>query len=85
MKRQKLAEAKAIAETYLEIFGPERFFIEVQKHIKEQNEVNPELAELAKKTGIGLVATNDVHFLTKEDHSRARRALLHQHGQAAER
>ncbi len=68
MKRQKLADAKAIAETYLEIFGPDRFYIEIQKHIKEQNEVNPELAELAKKCGIGLVATNDVHFLGKDDH-----------------
>jgi DNA polymerase-3 subunit alpha len=68
MKRKKLADAKAIAETYMEIFGPDRFFIEVQNHIKEQNEVNPELADLAKKCGIGLVATNDVHFLTAEDH-----------------
>ena len=68
MKKQKLAEAKAVTETYLDIFGPDRFYIEVQNHIKEQNEVNPELAELAKKTGIGLVATNDVHFLTAEDH-----------------
>jgi DNA polymerase-3 subunit alpha len=68
LKRQKLAEAKQVAETYMEIFGPDRFFIEVQNHIKEQNEVNPELAELAKKCGIGLVATNDVHFLTAEDH-----------------
>ena len=30
--------------------------------------VNPELADLAKKCGVGLVATNDVHFLTAEDH-----------------
>jgi DNA polymerase-3 subunit alpha len=68
LKKQKLAEARRVADTYLEIFGPDRFFIEVQKHIKEQNEVNPELAELAKKSGIGLVATNDVHFLTADDH-----------------
>src|SRR4051794_4265462 len=60
--------ARAVAETYAEIFGPERFFIEVQKHIKEQDTVNPELAEIAKKLGVGLVGTNDVHFLTKDDH-----------------
>jgi DNA polymerase-3 subunit alpha len=61
--------AKKVAETYLEIFGPERFFIEVQKQgVKEQEMVNPELADLAKKLGVGLVATNDVHFLNKEDH-----------------
>jgi len=61
--------ARKIAETYLEIFGPDRFFIEVQKQgIAEQDMVNPELAELAKKMGVGLVATNDVHFLNKDDH-----------------
>ncbi|QOV89034.1 DNA polymerase III subunit alpha [Humisphaera borealis] len=61
--------AKEIAETYLDIFGPDRFFIEVQKQgIKEQDMVNPELVELAKKLGVGTVATNDVHFLNKDDH-----------------
>jgi DNA polymerase-3 subunit alpha len=66
MKRDAKA-ARAAAETYADIFG-ERFFIEVQKHIKEQDQVNPELVEVANKLGVGLVATNDVHFLNKEDH-----------------
>ncbi len=61
-------KAKEIAEMYLDILGPDRFFIEVQKHIKEQDQVNPELADLAKRLGVGLVATNDVHFLKAEDH-----------------
>jgi DNA polymerase-3 subunit alpha len=61
--------ARHAAETYAQIFGPERFFIEVQKQgVKEQDMVNPELEELAKKLGVGLVATNDVHFLNKDDH-----------------
>src|SRR4051794_7447098 len=60
--------ARAVAETYLDIFGADRFFIEVQKHIKEQDAVNPELSDLAKRLGVGLVATNDVHFLKKDDH-----------------
>ncbi len=68
MKRDGKA-AKKVAETYLEIFGPDRFFIEVQKQgVKEQDLVNPELADLANRVGAGLVATNDVHFLNKEDH-----------------
>ena len=68
MKRDAKA-AKQIAETYLEIFGPDRFFIEVQKQgLKEQDMVNPELADLARRLGVGLVATNDVHFLNKDDH-----------------
>ncbi|MDB5357608.1 MAG: dnaE [Phycisphaerales bacterium] len=67
LKRDAKA-AKHVAETYLEIFGPDRFFIEVQKHVAEQDQVNPELAGLAQRMGCGLVATNDVHFLNKEDH-----------------
>jgi DNA polymerase III subunit alpha len=67
LKRDK-AVAKRAAETYLEIFGPDRFFIEVQKHVKEQDIVNPELADLANRLGCGIVGTNDVHFLNKEDH-----------------
>src|SRR6187455_2218064 len=57
LKRDNKA-ARAAAETYASIFG-ERFFIEVQKHIKEQDQVNPELVEVAQKLGVGLVATND--------------------------
>src|SRR4051812_6574501 len=67
MKRDA-KNARAIAEEYASIFAPEHFYIEVQKHIKEQDAVNPELAEIAKKMGVGLVGTNDVHFLTKDDH-----------------
>jgi DNA polymerase-3 subunit alpha len=67
--RRDAKAARRIAETYLEIFGPDRFFIEVQKQgIELQDTVNPELAELAKRLGVGLVATNDVHFLEKDDH-----------------
>src|SRR6478752_6579903 len=66
--KRDMKHARAAAETYLDIFPQDHFFIEVQKHIKEQDQVNPELADLAKKLGVGLVATNDVHFLTKDDH-----------------
>jgi DNA polymerase III subunit alpha len=69
LMRRDAKNAKIIAETYLDIFGPDRFFIEVQKQgVAEQDMVNPELAELSKRLGVGLVATNDVHFLTKDDH-----------------
>ncbi len=61
--------AKAIAETYLELFGADRFFIELQCHIDEQNRLNPELIDLADRMGIGTVATNDVHFLLDSDHA----------------
>ena len=61
--------ARRHAEEYLKILGPDRFFIEVQKQgIKEQDDVNPELVNIAKTLGCGIVGTNDVHFLNKEDH-----------------
>ena len=67
--RRDAKTARHIAETYLEIFGPDRFYIEVQKQgLKEQDDVNPELVEIARRLGVGLVATNDVHFLSREDH-----------------
>lgn len=63
------ARARSIAESYVELFGPDAFFIELQKHISEQDKVNPELMDLADRLGIGCVATNDVHFLGADDHS----------------
>ncbi|MBI1369479.1 MAG: DNA polymerase III subunit alpha [Planctomycetes bacterium] len=60
--------AKELAETYLEVFGPDKFFIELQSHIPEQAKVNPELIDLADRVGAGVVATNDVHFLLPDDH-----------------
>ncbi len=60
--------AESIADWYLKVFGPERFFIELQDHgLDEQKRINPELIEIADKRGIGLVATNDVHYLAHED------------------
>ena len=62
------AKAERIAGEYLDIFGPERLFIEVQNHgIPEQDQTNPKLIEIAKKLGVGIVGTNDVHFLRAQD------------------
>jgi len=60
--------AEELVRTYLEIFGQERFFIELQDHgLDEQKLINPELVDIARRCGIGLVATNDVHYLEHED------------------
>ncbi|HSI32344.1 MAG TPA: DNA polymerase III subunit alpha, partial [Tepidisphaeraceae bacterium] len=68
MKRDKKS-ATEIAETYLKIFESDHFFIEIQKQgIREQDDVNPELVEIARAKGCGIVGTNDVHFLGKDDH-----------------
>jgi DNA polymerase-3 subunit alpha len=51
-----------------DIFGKERFFIELQDHgLKEQLDTNREMIPLAKKLGLPLVATNDVHYCNQDD------------------
>jgi DNA polymerase-3 subunit alpha len=60
--------AVAAAESYLKIFGPDRFFIEIQRHEEDEPNVRQGLIDLAKKMGIATVATNDVHFLQEDDH-----------------
>ena len=62
-------EAKWHAET----FGPDasgepRFYIELQRHVDDQERINPLLKKIAKKLGLPLVCDNDAHFLRKEDH-----------------
>ncbi|MDR7871224.1 MAG: DNA polymerase III subunit alpha [Tissierellaceae bacterium] len=60
--------AKKSALEYKEIFGQDNFFLELQDHgIREQINVNEQLIKLSNETGIPLVATNDVHYLKKED------------------
>jgi DNA polymerase-3 subunit alpha len=66
--REKFAEAEKAASDYQDIFGKGNFYIEVMDHdIPEEQRIIPHLTELSKKTGIPLVATNDCHFLKKED------------------
>lgn len=61
-------EAKARALNYVDIFGEDNFFLELQDHgIREQKEVNLELIKLSKELDIPLIATNDVHYARRED------------------
>jgi DNA polymerase-3 subunit alpha len=61
-------KAREYAGTLAELFGKDRFFIEVQDHgLKEQLEVNRGLIPLAKSLGLPLVASNDVHYCNQED------------------
>jgi DNA polymerase-3 subunit alpha len=66
--RGDMKAAQAAAESFLKIFGPERFFIEIQCHKDENPQVRAGCIELAHKLGVGLVATNDVHFLEADDY-----------------
>ncbi len=61
-------EAKQAALEHLEIFGEGNYFLELQDHgIDEQQTVNQGLMRMSKETGIGLVATNDIHYVKAED------------------
>jgi len=62
------AEAEAAVDRYLEVFGDGNFYIELMDHgIPEQREVNPRLVDLARRKGLPLVATNDTHYVRRED------------------
>ena len=63
-----LDEAERRAVFYYELFGEGNFYLELQDHgIEEQHRVNKALIELSRKTGIPLIATNDSHYIDKED------------------
>ena len=60
--------AKAYALRLAEIFGEGNFYLELQDHlIEEQRPVNQGILRLARETGLPLVATNDAHYLRRED------------------
>ncbi|MFQ5890233.1 MAG: DNA polymerase III subunit alpha [Gemmatimonadota bacterium] len=60
--------AKEAAEFYASHFGPGRYWLEVQKHgIPGQDDVNEGVFRLAEELGLGVVVTNDAHYLRRED------------------
>ena len=60
--------AKEKALLYDSIFGRGNFYLELQDHgIEEQKRVDMDLIRMSKETGIPLVATNDVHYINRED------------------
>ena len=66
--REQERPAEAAASAYREILGPDNFYIELQDHgLAPQQDLNPKLVRLARKLGLPLVATNDVHYRRKED------------------
>lgn len=61
-------EAEKAALEYASIFEKGDFYIEVQDHgLEIQKKIKPELVALAKRLGLPIVATNDVHYLRKDD------------------
>ncbi len=73
--RDKIKEAIEVAEFYKGLFKDD-FYLEVQDNkLEEQAKVNKALVEISKKTGIPVVATNDVHYLLKQ-HAASHEVLL---------
>ncbi len=61
-------KAKAHALEMQALFGPDGYYIEIQDHnLPEQKAILGDLLRLSQETGIPLVATNDVHYLTRKD------------------
>ena len=62
------AGAKKVCQKYLDLFGRDNYFIEIQDHgIAEQKKTNPLLIKIAKELNIGIVATNDIHYVNQDD------------------
>jgi DNA polymerase-3 subunit alpha len=73
--QKKDDEALKMAEEYYEIFG-DRLFFEIQENgLEEQRMINEGLARLSRHFNVPLVATNDCHYLRKEE-ARAHELLL---------
>jgi len=64
----RIAQAEQSARDLQRIFGPDHFFLEVQNNgIAEQDRVNQALQDLSRRLSIPLVASNDCHYLSKDD------------------
>ena len=61
--------ARKVAGMYKDIFGRERFLLELQDHgLPEQIALNPKLIKLGKEVGLDLIVTNDLHYVWREQH-----------------
>ena len=62
-------EAKQKVYEYCDIFGKDNFFLEVQNHnYEEEDKIRPYIVKLSEETGVKLCATNDTHYVNKDDH-----------------
>ncbi len=69
LQQDRMQEAEELAGRYRDIFGPDRFYLELQDHgaPAAQKVQNERLLDLARRTGLPLVATNDIHYCGRDD------------------
>ena len=76
LKERHIDHAEAVTREYIDIFGANNFFLELQDHgIPEQKIVNEGIRELSRRTDARAVITNDVHYIY-ESHAEAHELLL---------
>ncbi len=69
LDKNAMKEAEDLAQSLLKIFGREDFYIELQHHGEEIDDFyTEELVKIAQNLDLKLVATNDVHFINRDDH-----------------
>ena len=68
LKENDLGKATQMLDWYYEVFGQDRFFLELQDHpLQELKQVNKHLVDLGKRYNSQFLATNDVHYIEQED------------------
>jgi DNA polymerase-3 subunit alpha len=76
IQSDRFDDAELAAREYLDIFGKENYFLEVQNHGQfDEIKIAAAIKDLARKLDIHLLATNDCHYM-KQEHSKAHDALL---------
>lgn len=77
LRENRDEEAEKVAKTYAELFGPSHYYIELQRHpkIADSDRINEKLVALARKLGLPIVATNDIHYVDPDD-AQAQEILL---------
>ncbi len=69
LRSDRYDDARTVAAEFRDLFGPDRYWLELQDHgIDEQQVVNEGSVRLSKELGIGIVASNDCHYLLPSDH-----------------
>lgn len=64
----RIAEAEKYTRKMAALFGPDHFYIEIMDHgISEEKRLLPRIIDMSERTGIPLVATNDCHYMRRED------------------
>ena len=70
LRQRGIETAIPMLDWYFDVFGKDRFFLELQRHdIPELEQVNKDLIEIGKRYDAKFIATNDVHYVDREDAS----------------